>query len=637
MNRLLAFIRPHAPLVLVLASALLAVVFYFPALHYPFVSDDTGYVTENAKLAALRFPELWRLFTGPYNDFAEFLPLRELSYWFDITLFGLNPAAFRIHNIVLYLLSLPLVYAATLGVWRYFRPMDTAPWAAAAVTALFALHPALIEPVIWISGRKYVLPNLFALLAIWFAINARREHKLYPPYAVAALAAFVAVTFSKASYITVAPVIAMLWLIFWRDTPMPNRLRSQLGWPVAVMLVTMLLVLIFIASAQGYMADSGVTSPVFEFEMIARSLAVLGWLVRLAFSPEHRHYLYPVLEDNSFTVMAALGAAVLGVVAFGLSMLLRKRSLEGFALTVFFLLCLPYLQLIPYAPPSLVQDRFLALAVWPVVLLVVALVWRLQPMPRVAILLVIAMAWGIQLAERPRDWRSFETLVDSDVHAYPGYSMPAMYQTDFQLAQGKLNEAEATANSIAVPEIRSNMVKLVGAHQAVAEAISTGDSRHAMDRLVDFGHDLQNIPDGARWNVAIGIVWRINRKYLGFEWRRLAGRFPEDELLRYNAGLSLSGIQQYQGAVIHLRAAIESQRLMASLRGQAYRNLGVALLNSGHVAEAEIPLRAALEQAPPELTAYCSLASLYRQTGRIEEAVHADADCRKLPQAGPGL
>lgn len=63
MNRLLAFIRPHAPLVLVLASALLAVVFYFPALHYPFVSDDTGYVTENAKLAALRFPELWRLFT----------------------------------------------------------------------------------------------------------------------------------------------------------------------------------------------------------------------------------------------------------------------------------------------------------------------------------------------------------------------------------------------------------------------------------------------------------------------------------------------------------------------------------------------------------------------------------------------
>jgi hypothetical protein len=44
-------------------------------------------------------------------------------------------------------------------------------------------------------------------------------------------------------------------------------------------------------------------------------------------------------------------------------MILRRRSLEGFALVTFLLLCMPYTQLVPFVTDSLVSDRFLALAV----------------------------------------------------------------------------------------------------------------------------------------------------------------------------------------------------------------------------------------------------------------------------------
>jgi len=74
--------------------------------------------------------------------------------------------------------------------------------------------------------------------------------------------------------------------------------------------------------------------------------------------------------------MVALGIAVLAAAAVGMVMILRKRSLEGFALVAFLLLCMPTCKLMPYAPLSLVSDRFLALAVWPVVLLIVTLAWR---------------------------------------------------------------------------------------------------------------------------------------------------------------------------------------------------------------------------------------------------------------------
>ena len=219
-----------APLMLVLISTSIAVAAYLQALDYSFVSDDISQIKDNTRLARLHLGELWRLFTEPYNVASEFLPLRELSYWFDITLFGLNPPAFRLHNIILYLLCLPLVYGTTLGLWRYFRPADaaSAPWAAATVTALFALHPALVESVVYITGRKYVLPNLFSMLALWFAVNVQRERRFSTPHAASALLAFVAVMLSKASYVAVAPAIAMLWVIFWRDIPEPDRHRSLL-------------------------------------------------------------------------------------------------------------------------------------------------------------------------------------------------------------------------------------------------------------------------------------------------------------------------------------------------------------------------------------------------------------------------
>jgi hypothetical protein len=532
--------RQFAPLIMVLLSAAVAVAVYLQTLHYPFISDDSGYLTDNPKLAGLHLTELWRLFTEPYNDFSEFLPLRELSYWFDLTLFGLNPTEFRVHNIILYLLCLPLVYVTTMSLWRYFRPADAsgAPWAAAAVTALFALHPALVESVVWISGRKYVLPNLFAMLALWLAVNARREYGLSAPHASAALAAFVAMMLAKSSYVAVAPIIALLWLMFWHDVPAVNRRRAQLLWPLAILFLAGLLVVIFIATSIG-------REPVyFAVEAVTRSLAVLGWLLRLAVTPENRHFFYPVFEDIYFPAMVALGGAVLIMTAAGLVMLLRKRSLEGFALVAFLLLCMPYMQLIPHAPPSLASDRFLALAAWPIVLLIVGLAWRLNAVPRAILLLVIALSWGFQTMERSHDWRSYETLVDTDLRAFPGYSMPAMYKTDIQLSQKLIPEAAKTAAGITMPEVKNSMIKLVKAHQAVSDSIVTGDPHYAMESLVDFAGDLKQFPAQAQWNTSLKIIWRINRKYLEFEWQKLARYFPDDVLVQNNAEASLSNIRK---------------------------------------------------------------------------------------------
>jgi len=621
-------IQKFAPVLLVMFSAVIAIFAYIQALDYPFLIDDASYTIENHELSVLHLSELWRLFIRPYNEFGEFLPLRDLSYWIDLQLSGTNPAAYRVHNIILYLLCLPLIYATTLNLWRYFRPTsDDASWAAAAVTALFALHPAHVEAVVWISGRKDVLSGLFSLLALWFAVNVGNSHSapkqgLSARYAVPALLALLAAMLSKATAVAVAPLIALLWIIFWCDMPKQHRRYARLLWALASLLLAAGFTLVFTA-------HSAVKEPVYlGVEAVTRALAVLGWLARLAISPASRHFFYPVFEDSYLAYRVALGVVVIAAAVIGAVLILRRRSLEGFCLVAFLLLCMPYTQLFPFITNSLVADRFLSLPVWPAMLLVVALAWRLQRVPRTMLLVVIALAGIYQTVERPRDWHSFETLIDADLRAFPGYAMPASYQTINQYTHGLVREALQTAGTISDPELRDVMVDLVKADSAVTYTEMTRDSQEeTMTLLRKLWLDHKEFPAQAKWNTPVKNLWVTKENMFSGEWMRLLASFPDDMSVRYNAGSWMLDAQKYRDAIMLLRDATGSPGLPMDLRGAAYERLGVALIKSGQVAEAESPLVAALKQTPPELRAYCSLAKVYQQSGRLEQATRASMNC----------
>jgi hypothetical protein len=520
---------------------IVAVAAYLQSLDYPFVNDDRFYIVENTKLAGLHFAELWRLFVEPYNPY-EFLPLRDLSYWFDITLFGLTPSAFRLHSIILYLLCLPLVYVTTLGIWRYFRPSDaaSAPWVAAATSALFVVNPAHVEAVIWISGRKDVLSALFSLLALWFALKAKREHGFSHGCAAVTLLALLAAMLSKATAVAVAPVIAMLWLFFWRDIPIQDRQRSVLLWPFSSLLLATCVAVIFSAySAAKAPAYLGV-------EVITRALAVLGWMVRLVVSPENRHFVYPVFDDPYLPAMVTLGVAVLASAIAGVVMVLRKRSLEGFALIALVLLCMPYIQLIPFKTHSLVSDRFLTLAVWPAALLIVAMSWRFRPVIRAVVIFAILLIWSFQTIERPRDWRSYEALWDADLRDYPGHYLPA-YEviTLYQLTKGSFREADQTANNIIVPEAMSIMKKLVEVAKDLNDASSSGDPGEAMTQLQNLEQLFKYPPEQIKWDPTMQYFWNESLSSFVLEWQELVRHFPDNPEVRANARSSLLSALKY--------------------------------------------------------------------------------------------
>jgi tetratricopeptide (TPR) repeat protein len=174
---------------LFVAAALL----YWPATAHDFVSlDDPTYVFDNPRVKA---GLSWEGVRWAWTHFhaSNWHPMTWWSLQLDATLFGEGPRGFHIVNVVLHAASAAVLFLA-------LQMMTGAPWASAAVAALFAVHPLRVESVAWVSERKDVLCGFFWMTTLvayaWYVRlpNAWRYAAVCVSLALALLAKPMAVT-----------------------------------------------------------------------------------------------------------------------------------------------------------------------------------------------------------------------------------------------------------------------------------------------------------------------------------------------------------------------------------------------------------------------------------------------------------
>jgi hypothetical protein len=132
---------------------------YWQVLEFEFINlDDDQYVTANAHVRAGLTAQG---FVWAFSEFSSFNwhPLTWLSHMLDVQLFGLNDGAHHATNVLLHLVNGLLLFSV-------LRACTRKLWPSAVVAALFALHPAHVESVVWVSERKDVLSTLFLLLTL---------------------------------------------------------------------------------------------------------------------------------------------------------------------------------------------------------------------------------------------------------------------------------------------------------------------------------------------------------------------------------------------------------------------------------------------------------------------------------------
>jgi len=120
--------------------------------------DDGQYVADNRHLRdGLSLEGIrWSLTTFYV---ANWHPLTWISHMLDVEIFGLNPGAHHVINLIFHTLN-------TLLLFHLLHRMTGGLWPSGFVAALFALHPLHVESVAWISERKDVLSTLFWLFTL---------------------------------------------------------------------------------------------------------------------------------------------------------------------------------------------------------------------------------------------------------------------------------------------------------------------------------------------------------------------------------------------------------------------------------------------------------------------------------------
>ncbi|MCC6575175.1 MAG: hypothetical protein IT462_15470 [Planctomycetes bacterium] len=192
--------------------------------------DDNWLITENRYIREISVANVVTIL----NPFApqevreelgnEYLPVRDLSYAINYARDGLNPTGYHSTNLILHLWSALLVMLLCARL--------TGRRALGFVAGLlFAVHPAHVEAVSWLSSRKDMLATFFSLLSINLYMVARRprtdvtvasqsfvarmQHSVRLAYILAVLC-FALALLSKMHAVVVAALIPLIEIFFAR-------------------------------------------------------------------------------------------------------------------------------------------------------------------------------------------------------------------------------------------------------------------------------------------------------------------------------------------------------------------------------------------------------------------------------------
>lgn len=203
-----------------MALALLVGFTFRAAAGNQFVYDDFQYLVANPDAQhGLTPAALGWAFTSLSASNGH--PVTWLSHLFDVSLFGLEPRGPHVVNILLHAANAVLLFLV-LGA------LTKAHWKSAMVAALFAVHPAHVESVAWISERKDLLSCLFLLLAI-------RAHQAYAErpgaWRYAAVAALYAAGLMSKPMLVTFPILLLIldrWpLQRWRRGELPRLVLEK--------------------------------------------------------------------------------------------------------------------------------------------------------------------------------------------------------------------------------------------------------------------------------------------------------------------------------------------------------------------------------------------------------------------------
>jgi len=347
-----------------LAGALLAGLVYLPfQLRLGYVWDDWQLFINNP---ALRMPEtaLAALVQPILPGTTYFRPLPLATFAAEFLTVGVYPQLSHAINLLLHVLNTFLVGLIALRLSASRTEPEKSLHTAAAVL-FYGLHPALIEPVAWVSGRFDLLVTCFMLCAIWsyLSFNGFLRNVLIAIF-------FLCAALSKEMAVTL-PVLLFIFFLLKNQTLAPRINSWNELWknPEKTTFVTLFIVgLIYLALRAHFIGelshqDNSVAhkldGPVHHLAFIGQTSLFYLKMALWPFSDINPQHPFDPTDMTDLQRIVGVVSALCVILITSLSFLGRRPYLILFG--AFLVALIPVLNIVPLTiGGNIGHERFLA-------------------------------------------------------------------------------------------------------------------------------------------------------------------------------------------------------------------------------------------------------------------------------------
>jgi tetratricopeptide (TPR) repeat protein len=349
------------------AIALLAGLFaafqvYAPALHGPFLFDDT-YLPMNVPS--------WM--NSPLSNWISGVrPLLMLSYWTNYQSAGSDTAQYHAWNVFFHFLNVTLVYFV---VRKLLQFAAAPPIFALFAAGLFLLHPLQTEAVSYIAGRSDSLSTVFFLAAFALFLY-RRSQAITWPVAAGILVLFGAAMLTKENTV-VLPALLLLTDYFWNPGFSFEGIRRN--WRLyAPMAVGGVIGLIGVFRILGGADSAGFQTKFFTwYEYLFTQFRVFFTYLRLFIFPIGQTVDYDIPVSHSLLDHGAIFGLVGILVLIGAAVYFHRRyPLAAYGFLIFAIILAPTSSIIPIKDP--ISERRIYLPMIGLLLIAIDAIRRLK-------------------------------------------------------------------------------------------------------------------------------------------------------------------------------------------------------------------------------------------------------------------
>jgi protein O-mannosyl-transferase len=595
--------------------------------------DDYGYVLDNLHVhqGVTAQSTAWAFTT---YDQGNWHPLTWISHMLDWSLYGRNPVGHHITNVCLHAANAVLLFLLLLYMTGYSGR-------SALVAFLFALHPAHVESVAWLSERKDVLCAFFWLATMlgyaWYVRKPSWKRYIWvvfgftcallsKPMAVSLPFALLLLDDWPLLRISLAPESRPQWLSsFW-------KLCSE-KWLLFVMAAISSVITLF---AQ---RSSGAVGSFQAFPLWARicNAAISYWrYIRIMLWPDPltAYYYY---DSNNISVLAATFSVIALILVTAVCWRYRKEKPYCLIGWLWFLgMLAPVIGIVQVGVQAL-AERYTYL---PFIGLFIALVWLVgdavanYPKIRIAtqlLAVVILAVCAVRTIAQVKVWKDSATLFNHILEVdprggFPNYSLGVVYA-----GQGKPAEAQEYFERALVYDPSGPQSLSYSAYYMMQTMMQTRDMRNlplAGKRLEEALRTSPNSPDILTAAALWSDLMDRPRDEEAYSRKAIAAR-PDFVAAWLYLADSLRGQGKPDEAIQAYRHALS----IDPNNYDAHNSLGIIYSAKGSTDEALNEFRLSLSINPNQAMPHSRIGRILAESHRLPEAVEEFTQALRIDPA----